>query len=248
MQNKSYSNHIPSLNTVKRKEKAESFCKYVHLRRWKNGKQGELKKGDGLARNEYTVELSRSSYRYYNSWNLDASTPIYTLSDATCPPDRCHRPLSPPLPFSFASSGYITLESGQLFYLSAPTEKCLVAVSSSPLPLRIHLAALPRFLFSRLFPSPPVFRLSSPSTTPSFFFFFWPLFSLSFFFFSRFLLLSLFPRSLVFPSNSRQNSPCPTDSDAVSFPVKANCTRCFLSSRANSTSFLVAELETGSLS
>lgn len=134
MQNKSYSNHTPSLNTVKRKEKAESFCKYVHLRRWKNGKQGELKKGDGLARNEYTVELSRSSYRYYNSWNLDASTPIYTLSDATCPPDRCHRPLSPPLPFSFASSGYITLESGQLFYLSGPTEKCLVAVSSSSLP------------------------------------------------------------------------------------------------------------------
>lgn len=28
--------------------------------------------------------------------------------------------------------------------------------------------------------------------------------------------------------------------------MKANCTRCFLSSRANSTSFLVAELETGS--
>lgn len=39
-----------------------------------------------------------------------------------------------PCPSSFASSGYIMLESGQLFYLSAPTEKCLVAVFSSPHP------------------------------------------------------------------------------------------------------------------
>lgn len=144
-----------------------------------------------------------------------------------------------PCPSSFASSGYIMLESGQLFYLSAPTEKCLVAVFSSPHPhppifvhFRVSCSRVFFSLLSSLFSTkpttllsflPPCFSLLSSSFTslPSllpypplspplhpasssfrvsvFFLLFPPLLSP--------VLLSLFPRSLVFPSNSPRSSP-----------------------------------------
>lgn len=72
-----------------------------------------------------------------------------------------------PCPSSFASSGYIMLESGQLFYLSAPTEKCLVAVFSSPHPhppifvhFRVSCSRVFFSLLSSLFSTKPTTLLS----------------------------------------------------------------------------------------
>lgn len=124
------------------------------------------------------------------------------------------------------------LESGQLFYLSAPTEKCLVAVFHTPisvhfrvscsrvffsllssLSFQLNLAILLSFLhsstvFRRLLHPlftipPPLHPASSPSfrVSVSFFLFLLPPPLLSP------VLLSLFPRSLVFPSNSPRSSP-----------------------------------------
>lgn len=98
--------------------------------------------------------------------------------DATCPPDRCHRLLSSPLPFFFRVFRLYNARIWPTFLFIGFHGKMSRCRFPHP-----HLRALPRFLFSRLFlpallslfstkPSnspfvpPPLYCFSPPSPPP----------------------------------------------------------------------------------
>lgn len=132
-------------------------------------------------------------------------------------------------PTSFSTTLVLFSSSFLFFFSSKSTDNPYFCPPSvfppSSFSSRFHAASL-------LPPTPSTF---TPSTYPSFSRVFVPFLLHSALGLLPALFLRVLPRARLV---KRFTGRCPTDSDVVSFTVKANCTRCFLSSRRNSTSVL----------